>query len=162
MIFNCGGTVVASSTASGAIIDAEHDDRCEPKTYAYVVASDKNHNIYLCPLFFKSPPKEAMDSQPGTIIHELTHFKDVMGTTDGAYGASGTKALAEQNPPAARNNADNVNGYEDEMAIQNSPAMRGMHVVHLVCTCPLVERQFGRIVQGGACGRRVSCWIADC
>ena len=65
-----------------------------------------------------------MNSQPGTIIHELSHFKDVMDTDDHSYGDK--KKLARNNPSKARTNADNLNGYEDEMAILGSPLFQGV------------------------------------
>ena len=57
----------------------------EGKTlYAYVYPSDKSHTVYLGPKFFKTNDEIPLskDSKIGTLIHELSHFKDVIGTHD--------------------------------------------------------------------------------
>lgn len=57
------------------------------KTYALVDRNDTSHTIYLGPAFWRASNKtRAKDSKAGTILHELTHFKDIVGTTDdGGY-----------------------------------------------------------------------------
>lgn len=49
---------------------------------AYVIPGDKTYTVHLCPLFWKAPSGLAFDSQPGTLIHEVSHF---LGTKDVLY-----------------------------------------------------------------------------
>ncbi|XP_042335804.1 uncharacterized protein LOC121937027 [Sceloporus undulatus] len=51
--------------------------------YAYVYPDDETRTIYLCGLFWNAPKYLEKDSQPGTLIHEVSHF---LGTHDIAYG----------------------------------------------------------------------------
>jgi hypothetical protein len=53
-------------------------------TYAYVCPNDETHVVKLCPMFFKTNDKTPLsqDSKIGTLIHELSHFEDVIGTKD--------------------------------------------------------------------------------
>jgi hypothetical protein len=53
-------------------------------TFAYVDPTDKTHTVYLCPVFFKTNDEKPLskDSKIGTLIHELSHFEDVLGTDD--------------------------------------------------------------------------------
>jgi hypothetical protein len=53
-------------------------------TYAYVYRDDKTHTVYLCPVFFAKNDEKPLskDSKIGTLIHELSHFQDVLGTKD--------------------------------------------------------------------------------
>ncbi|OCT63368.1 hypothetical protein XELAEV_18044464mg [Xenopus laevis] len=46
----------------------------EEKTIAYVYSSSSARTIYLCPLFWKEKKYLALDSQLGTLIHEVSHF----------------------------------------------------------------------------------------
>lgn len=58
---------------------------CNQNIYAAsLVAMNKNnhtHMISLCKKFWKAP-LDGMDSKSGTIIHELSHFYDILGTHD--------------------------------------------------------------------------------
>jgi hypothetical protein len=47
------------------------------------------------------------NSRPGTITHEMSHFKLAGGTKDIAYGVRKCKKLARQSPAKALSNADN-------------------------------------------------------
>ncbi|XP_060615307.2 uncharacterized protein [Anolis sagrei] len=57
----------------------------KPFTYAYIEQTNENKIIYLCDMFWKAPEYLEKDSQPGTLIHELSHF---LGTTDLTYKES--------------------------------------------------------------------------
>nr|XP_008110710.1 PREDICTED: uncharacterized protein LOC103279113 [Anolis carolinensis] len=57
----------------------------EPFTYAYIERTNEKKTIYLCDMFWKAPEYLEKDSQPGTLIHELSHF---LGTTDITYEES--------------------------------------------------------------------------
>jgi peptidyl-Lys metalloendopeptidase len=72
--------------------------------YAYVYANAP-YRIYLCNAFW-SAPNTGTDSRAGTIIHELSHFTVVAGTSDYAYGQSAARSLATSNPARAIRNAD--------------------------------------------------------
>ena len=41
-----------------------------------------------------------------TLIHESTHFRDVLGTIDHGYGADFGKKVAQEDPDKAVNNAE--------------------------------------------------------
>jgi len=87
---------------------------CTSNTYAYVYPADSTHVVYVCPYFWRVPTGNCvMDSQPGTLIHEHTHFNDVCGTRDVTYGQTNCKNLASSNPGSAVTNADNYCFYTD-------------------------------------------------
>ena len=58
------------------------------------------------------------DSKAGTLIHELTHFTVVAGTSDYAYGQSAAASLAISSPAKAIKNADS-----HEYFAENTPAL---------------------------------------
>lgn len=76
-----------------------------PSAYAYVYPAQP-YRIYVCGAFWPAP-NTGTDSKAGTLIHELTHFTVVGGTSDHAYGHSAAKALANSDPARAVMNADN-------------------------------------------------------
>jgi peptidyl-Lys metalloendopeptidase len=87
---------------------------CTANTYAYVYPTDGTHTIYVCAVFWKVTTANCvMDSQPGTLIHEMSHFNNVAGTNDVTYGITNCKNLAKSNPGAATTNADNYCFYTD-------------------------------------------------
>ena len=59
------------------------------------------------------------DSRAGTLIHELSHFTVVAGTSDFAYGQSAASRLARTSPSRAVRNADN-----HEYFAENTPAQK--------------------------------------
>ncbi|CAE6448892.1 unnamed protein product [Rhizoctonia solani] len=77
----------------------------DPDTYAYVYPS-RYGTVYLCGYFWSAPATGA-GSRADTIIHEGTHFTQVLGTDDYVYGQSGCLSLAKSNPTNAVYNADN-------------------------------------------------------
>lgn len=80
-------------------------DPPEPGTFAYVYPGDAQHTIYLDD-GFDGAPATGTDSKAGTLAHEMSHFTDIGGTEDNAYGQAQSLALAKSNPAAALNNAD--------------------------------------------------------
>jgi len=87
---------------------------CTNNTYAYVFPNDATHVVYVCAVFWKVPSRNCViDSQPGTLIHEMSHFNDVGKTADNAYGVNNCKNLAKSNPNSAVNNADNYCFFTD-------------------------------------------------
>lgn len=84
--------------------------------YAYVYANAP-YRIYLCNAFWAAP-NTGTDSRAGTIIHEVSHFTVVAGTSDYAYGQSAARSLAISNPARAIRNADS-----HEYFAENTPFM---------------------------------------
>jgi len=81
---------------------------CSANTYAYVFPSDTTYTVYVCGAFWNAPINTCnWDSKPGTLIHELSHFTNVAGTSDFAYGTAACRNLASNNPSQAIRNADN-------------------------------------------------------
>ncbi|CAE6509038.1 unnamed protein product [Rhizoctonia solani] len=82
-----------------------YDCTCtDADTYAYVYPSQYG-TIYLCGYFWTAPATGA-GSRADTIIHEGTHFTQVLGTDDYAYGQSACLSLASSNPTNAVYNAE--------------------------------------------------------
>jgi len=87
---------------------------CTSNTYAYVYPSDSTHTVYVCAYFWRVPSRNCvLDSQPGTLIHEMSHFNNVGSTGDVTYGVTNCKNLAQSNPGQAVNNADNYCFFTD-------------------------------------------------
>ncbi|KDQ21793.1 hypothetical protein BOTBODRAFT_40450 [Botryobasidium botryosum FD-172 SS1] len=84
--------------------------------FAYVYP-EKFGEVYLCPAFFKAPPRGS-DSQAGTIVHEVSHFTKTAATKDLAYGKTKCATLAKNRPKKAITNADNI-----EYFAENDPAL---------------------------------------
>ncbi|KAG9098536.1 hypothetical protein FRC06_006243 [Ceratobasidium sp. 370] len=76
----------------------------DPSLYAYVYPSSYG-TVYLCGYFWNAPATGA-GSRADTIIHEGTHFTQVLGTDDYAYGQSSCLSLAKSNPTNAVYNAE--------------------------------------------------------
>jgi peptidyl-Lys metalloendopeptidase len=91
------------------------DCACKKSYYAYVFANQP-YKIYLCRAFWTAP-LTGTDSKGGTIVHELSHFTVIAGTSDYAYGQSLAKQLAISNPAQARQNADS-----HEYFAENTPS----------------------------------------
>lgn len=51
------------------------------------------------------------DSKISTLIHEVTHFDDILGTNDDKYGLYLSRRLAKSSAAASKTNADNYAGY---------------------------------------------------
>lgn len=79
-------------------------------TFAYVRPDHPLHKINLCPAYL-SAAETGRDSKPGVIIHELSHFTDIGGTQDYAYGDDARNLSIRK----AVNNADNYE-YAAEQA----------------------------------------------
>ncbi|MCY1031642.1 M35 family metallo-endopeptidase [Corallococcus sp. BB11-1] len=88
----------------------------ESGTYAYVY-SNAPYKIYVCGAFWNAP-NTGTDSRAGTLVHEMSHFTVVAGTSDYAYGQSAAKNLARTNPARARANADS-----HEYFTENTPSL---------------------------------------
>jgi peptidyl-Lys metalloendopeptidase len=93
--------------------------RCTANTYAYVFPTDTSHTVYVCGMFWRVPTSCAganvLDTQPCTLVHEMSHFNNVAGTQDYQYGITNCQNLARNNPAQAVANADNYCFYTDEL-----------------------------------------------
>lgn len=89
------------------------EDNCYPlsNTFAFVYPSHP-YDVYVCPLYWKVPPL-GMDSQADTLVHEVSHFYVVAGTSDYTYGAPSCKHLALTDPAKAIANADSYGYFAD-------------------------------------------------
>jgi peptidyl-Lys metalloendopeptidase len=85
--------------------------------YAYVYANAP-YRVYLCNAFWAAP-NTGTDSRAGTIIHEVSHFTVVAGTSDYVYGQSGARSLAISNPARAVRNADSHEYFAENTPAQN-------------------------------------------
>lgn len=92
------------------------DCKCKKPYYAYVYPAEP-YKIYVCRVFW-SAPAIGTDSQAGTLIHEMSHFTAVAGTDDWAYGQTAARALADEDPIKALNNADS-----HEYFAENTPPL---------------------------------------
>jgi peptidyl-Lys metalloendopeptidase len=86
------------------VVDYACDDMAN--VFAYVYPNDPTHTIYLCSVFWDVNKIGGYDTQAGTLLHELSHFSNIGGTGDWAYGTGACRSLAINNPANAINNAD--------------------------------------------------------
>lgn len=76
-------------------------------TIAYVYPFDSSYTVYLCDSFWSLPTHGfELDSLPGVLIHEASHFYQSAATLDIAYGIEDCLALAVAHPCHATRNAD--------------------------------------------------------
>ncbi|XP_019333874.2 uncharacterized protein LOC106738055 [Alligator mississippiensis] len=68
------------------------EDPSREKVLAWVRPKSGDKTIYLCPLFWEAPSHLEKDSQPGTLIHEASHF---LGTCDITYEPIGIYVCCE-------------------------------------------------------------------
>jgi len=84
---------------------------CQENAIAFVFPN-KPFEIHICPTFWELQ-LNGTDSQAGTLIHELSHFKAIAHTDDYVYGKIKAHALAKSNPDDATNNADNYEYFAE-------------------------------------------------
>lgn len=83
-----------------------YDCSCtQTSTYAYIYRNEYGV-VYLCGLYW-NVPNTGSGSRADTIIHEGSHFTQVLGTEDYTYGEANSKNLARSSPTQAIYNADN-------------------------------------------------------
>jgi len=100
-------SAIGSRQSAGYRVDCAGSS-CQANIYAYVYPTDTTFTVYVCGAFWSASLNTcAFDSKPGTLIHELSHFNAVAGTSDYAYGQTACKDLAKSNPARAISNADN-------------------------------------------------------
>ena len=66
--------------------------------------------------FFWPAPDTGFDSKPGTLVHEMTHFRSIGMTADLAGDTTASKALASSDPVSARMNANNYEYFVESVA----------------------------------------------
>lgn len=86
--------------------------------YAYVYPNDDT-KIYLGDPFWRAPAT-GKDSKAGTLVHEMSHYKSVSGTSDHAYGEQNCEDLAIADPEAAQDNADSFEYFMEHMDGSNN------------------------------------------
>lgn len=97
---------------------------CGSGIFAFVHPADATHTINLCSAFFVFSPASGTDSQPGTLIHESSHFNDLAGTNDDAYGQTASQALALSTPVNAVANADSHQYFAENDPFRSMGNMR--------------------------------------
>jgi len=102
------------NTAKSALKDYAH-------TYAYVYP-DKPYIIYIAGAFW-SAPATGTDSKAGTLVHEMSHFNVIAGTSDYVYGQAGAMSLANSDPLKALYNADNHEYFAENNPYVASPTL---------------------------------------
>jgi peptidyl-Lys metalloendopeptidase len=96
--------------------DCTCPDADSDSTFAYVYPTQP-YRIYLCGSFWRAATT-GTDSKGGTLVHEIAHFKIVVGTGDHGYGQSNAKNLALTDPAMALLNSDNL-----EYFVENTPTL---------------------------------------
>lgn len=94
---------------------------CDGGTYAYVYPTDAS-TIYLCDNYFQLPVLsdatflEVFNSgtRAGTIIHEMSHYEVVGGTSDYCYNRDVCSAYARTSPNNAAHNADSFQYFAED------------------------------------------------
>jgi len=89
------------------------DCSCQEDVYAYVYDTEP-YKMYICNSFW-SASTTGIDSQSGTIIHEMAHFNIIANTEDYAYGQTNAKILAISNPNNAIFNSDNHEYFAENL-----------------------------------------------
>lgn len=68
--------------------------------------------------FMVSPVATGADSRAGPLIHKMSRFTVVARTNDWAYGPTAARALADDDPVKALDNADS-----HEHCVENTPPL---------------------------------------
>ncbi|KXH66466.1 neutral protease [Colletotrichum salicis] len=79
-------------------------------TVVYATIGGTYGDVKICSVYFNEamlPPTGRHRNQWDTIIHEATHMRDVLGTTDYGYDVDLCKQFALEDPEKAVKNADN-------------------------------------------------------
>jgi peptidyl-Lys metalloendopeptidase len=91
------------------------DCTCNESSFAYVYDTQP-YTIYVCNGFW-SASALGIDSQAGTLVHEMAHFNIIANTEDHAYGQNDAKILAISNPNDAIYNSDNHEYFTENLPI---------------------------------------------
>jgi len=100
-------------TLSSDILTFDCSTCLRPWHFAYVVPSQTSSKVvFLCNYFWRTSML-GVDSKAGTIVHEVSHFLDVAGTGDYAYGHLMAQDLAKATPEYAVTNADSYEYFAE-------------------------------------------------
>ncbi|TFJ95960.1 acyl-CoA dehydrogenase [Platysternon megacephalum] len=106
------------------------EDQTRENTYAYVYSKSGDKTVYLCQRFWKASKDLEEYSQPGTLIHEVSHFlgkHDITYSKSSIYVACRGKLVKSSSDPDAPDlnslgkavlNADNIT-YEFEITLNH-------------------------------------------
>lgn len=103
------------------VCEAAGSGSCDGGTYAFVYPNDSS-TIYLCAPYFELPQLsdatflEVFNSgtRAGTIIHEMSHYADVGGTSDHCYNRDICSDYARRSPNGAAHNADSFQYFSED------------------------------------------------
>jgi len=112
-VVKCTTNEVTASQGAGYAFNCKPPSCGGTGTYAYVYPNQPT-TVYLCDAFWKAPTS-GWDSTPGVIVHEVSHFTVIGGTSDYAYGNAAAKSLATSNPARAVLNADNYEYFAESL-----------------------------------------------
>jgi len=84
---------------------------CNEPFFAFIRRTQP-FRVNLCTFYWRAP-QLGTDSRAGTILHEVSHFNEIGGTEDHAYGAALASALARNDPSRAVNNADSIEYFAE-------------------------------------------------
>ena len=107
-------SVVETYTRSEALIasgEVDFDCSCDLPFFAFVRRTEP-FTVNLCTVYWAAR-RTGTDSRAGTIVHELSHFNEIGGTNDFAYGQPDAALLALSNPVSAANNADSMEYFAE-------------------------------------------------
>ena len=84
------------------------NESCREGALAYVFPNFDNQTMHFCPSFFSHVEGEVSEQNEANsiVIHEMSHFPQLRGTFDHAYGRSDCMRLARTAPQNAIRNAD--------------------------------------------------------
>lgn len=81
--------------------------------YMVGFAERQMSSVGVCPEFFKSPLQYGLDSQVGSLVHELSH--SAAHTLDYAYGQVNARKLAVEEPKKTLRNADSYQFFFESL-----------------------------------------------
>ena len=84
---------------------------CDEPFFAFIRRT-RPFEVNLCTFYWRAS-QLGTDSRAGTILHEVSHFNEIGGTEDHAYGAALASALANNDPARAVNNADSIEYFAE-------------------------------------------------
>ncbi|KAI8803744.1 lysine-specific metallo-endopeptidase [Cladochytrium replicatum] len=80
--------------------------------FAFVQPTNPIFEITLCDHFWSAKPIGGDDTRAGTLVHEMSHFVNVGGTQDPAYGRKNAIALTDE---VEIGNAENYEHYGESL-----------------------------------------------
>ena len=104
---------IKTELASNNLIFNCADPRCSANVYGFVFpTAPRPFPISLCTVYWTSPAT-GTDSRAGTLIHFLSQFTSIAGTSSYAYGQTASHSLALTNTSQAILNSDNYEYFAE-------------------------------------------------